>query len=89
MVIALLSLDLHFAMARSLKDKRMVLHGIKDRIGSDGTARGLNVAGPPEVVADYVRGFADLGIAEMIMIFRSPFDLETMSRLDEVRALLR
>src|SRR4029453_17804705 len=32
MVIALLSLDLHFAMARSLKDKRMVLHGIKDRI---------------------------------------------------------
>jgi uncharacterized protein len=32
MVVALLSLELHFAMAQSLKDKRMVLHGIKDRI---------------------------------------------------------
>jgi uncharacterized protein YlxP (DUF503 family) len=32
MVVALLSLELHFAMARSLKDKRMVLRGIKDRI---------------------------------------------------------
>jgi uncharacterized protein YlxP (DUF503 family) len=32
MVIALLSLELHFAVARSLKDKRMVLRGIKDRI---------------------------------------------------------
>jgi len=32
MVVALLSLELHFAMAQSLKDKRMVLRGIKDRI---------------------------------------------------------
>jgi uncharacterized protein YlxP (DUF503 family) len=32
MVIALLSLELHFEVARSLKDKRMVLRGIKDRI---------------------------------------------------------
>ena len=30
-------------------------HGIRGRIGSDGTPRGLNVGGPPEVVADYVR----------------------------------
>jgi uncharacterized protein len=32
MVIALLSLELHFPIARSLKDKRMILRGIKDRI---------------------------------------------------------
>jgi alkanesulfonate monooxygenase SsuD/methylene tetrahydromethanopterin reductase-like flavin-dependent oxidoreductase (luciferase family) len=63
-------------------------HGIRGRIGSDGTPRGLNAAGPPEVVADYVRQYESLGIAEVIWIFRNPFDLETMSRLGEVRALL-
>ena len=60
-------------------------HGIRGRIGSDGTPRLLNVGGPPEAVADYVRGFAALGIAEVIWIFRNPFDLETMARLAEVR----
>jgi alkanesulfonate monooxygenase SsuD/methylene tetrahydromethanopterin reductase-like flavin-dependent oxidoreductase (luciferase family) len=63
-------------------------HGIAGRIGADGTARGLNAGGPPEVVADYVREFEALGIAEVIWIFRNPFDLETMSRLGEVRAAL-
>jgi alkanesulfonate monooxygenase SsuD/methylene tetrahydromethanopterin reductase-like flavin-dependent oxidoreductase (luciferase family) len=63
-------------------------HGIAGRIGADGTARGLNSGGPPEVVADYVREFEALGIAEVIWIFRNPFDLETMSRLGEVRAAL-
>jgi uncharacterized protein YlxP (DUF503 family) len=38
MVVALLSLELHVPGARSLKDKRMVLRGIKDRL------RRLNVA---------------------------------------------
>lgn len=63
-------------------------HGIRGRIGSDGTPRGLNVGGPPELVADYVRQFEALGIAEAIWIFRNPFDTETMSRLNEVRAAL-
>jgi alkanesulfonate monooxygenase SsuD/methylene tetrahydromethanopterin reductase-like flavin-dependent oxidoreductase (luciferase family) len=64
------------------------LHGIRGRIGSDGTARGINVAGPPERVAGYVREFEALGVAEVMWIFRSPFDLETMSRLGQVRAAL-
>jgi alkanesulfonate monooxygenase SsuD/methylene tetrahydromethanopterin reductase-like flavin-dependent oxidoreductase (luciferase family) len=63
-------------------------HGTRGRVGSDGSARGMNVGGPPELVADYIRQFADLGIGEVIWIFRSPFDLETMSRLHEVRALV-
>ena len=53
------------------------------RVGSDDTERGLNVGGPPEAVANYLREFAALGIAEVIWVFRSPFDLETMSRLGE------
>jgi alkanesulfonate monooxygenase SsuD/methylene tetrahydromethanopterin reductase-like flavin-dependent oxidoreductase (luciferase family) len=63
-------------------------HGIQGRIGSDGTPRGLNVAGPPDVVAGYLRQFEALGVTEVIWIFRNPFDLETMARLAEVRARL-
>jgi alkanesulfonate monooxygenase SsuD/methylene tetrahydromethanopterin reductase-like flavin-dependent oxidoreductase (luciferase family) len=63
-------------------------HEIADRVGSDGSPRGLNAAGPPDVVAGYVRQFEALGIAEVIWIFRNPFDLETITRLGEVRAAL-
>jgi alkanesulfonate monooxygenase SsuD/methylene tetrahydromethanopterin reductase-like flavin-dependent oxidoreductase (luciferase family) len=63
-------------------------HGIGERFGSDGTELSLNVAGPPGKVADYLREFEALGIAEVMWIFRNPFDLETMARLPEVRAAL-
>jgi alkanesulfonate monooxygenase SsuD/methylene tetrahydromethanopterin reductase-like flavin-dependent oxidoreductase (luciferase family) len=63
-------------------------HGIQARIGSDGSPRGLNVAGPPEVVAGYVREFEALGVAEVVWILRNPFDLETMAGLGEVRSAL-
>ena len=63
-------------------------HGTRGRVGSDGTPPDLNAAGPPQVVADYVRRFEALGIAEVIWIFRDPFDLETMRRLPQVRAAL-
>ena len=33
MTIALLSIEIHIPMARSLKDKRMVLRRLKDRLG--------------------------------------------------------
>jgi alkanesulfonate monooxygenase SsuD/methylene tetrahydromethanopterin reductase-like flavin-dependent oxidoreductase (luciferase family) len=64
-------------------------HGIRGRVGSDGTPRTLGVGGPPSAVADYVRSFAGLGIDEVIWIFRNPFDLETMAGLAEVRAALK
>ena len=64
------------------------IHGIRGRIGSDGSARSLGVGGPPEMVADFVRAYARLGIEEVLWIFRNPFDLETIRRLDEVRATL-
>lgn len=64
------------------------IHGIRGRIGSDGSARSLGVGGPPEMVADFVRAYARIGIEEVLWIFRNPFDLETIRRLDEVRATL-
>jgi hypothetical protein len=40
-------------------------------------------------VADAMRRYEAIGVAEVMWTFRSPFDAETMARLPEVRALLR
>lgn len=66
----------------------LAAHGIVDRTGSDGSERTLNAAGPPDRIAAYVGEFEALGVAEVIWIFRNPFDLETIRRLPEVRAAL-
>jgi alkanesulfonate monooxygenase SsuD/methylene tetrahydromethanopterin reductase-like flavin-dependent oxidoreductase (luciferase family) len=64
-------------------------HGIHvERAGMDDTERGLNAGGPPDAVAAYVSQMADLGIGEVMWIFRDPFDLETLTRLPEVREAL-
>jgi len=63
-------------------------HGIRGRIGADGTPRGLAAGGPPSAVAEFLRPYVELGIDEVIWVFRSPFDLETIARLAEVRAAL-
>jgi F420-dependent oxidoreductase-like protein len=63
-------------------------HGLSGRVGSDGTPLGLNAAGPPEAIAAYVRRLAAIGIAEVMLTFRTPFDLETIRRIGEVRALI-
>ena len=57
-------------------------HGIAvERAGSDDTERGLNAGGPPEAVAAYLARMARLGISEVMWIFRSPWDHETIRRL--------
>jgi alkanesulfonate monooxygenase SsuD/methylene tetrahydromethanopterin reductase-like flavin-dependent oxidoreductase (luciferase family) len=60
-------------------------HGLRDRVDTDGDPRGVSAAGPPAVVVDHVREFERLGIREVIWVFRSPFDLETIARVAEVR----
>jgi F420-dependent oxidoreductase-like protein len=62
-------------------------HGIERR--RDGTERLPTAAGPAQVVADAMRRYEAIGVAEVMWTFRSPFDVETMARLPEVRALLR
>lgn len=74
--------------ARAAFDEIEELHQIRGRIGSDGSERGLGVGGPPELVADFMRQYATVGVEEVLWIFRSPFDLETIKRLGEVRALV-
>jgi F420-dependent oxidoreductase-like protein len=63
-------------------------HGLIGRIGADGTERGLTVGGSPDDVADYLDGYREIGIGEVIFVFRSPFDLETIDRIADVRAAL-
>jgi alkanesulfonate monooxygenase SsuD/methylene tetrahydromethanopterin reductase-like flavin-dependent oxidoreductase (luciferase family) len=65
-----------------------VRHGIVDQVGSDGGRRDLTLWGSPATVAEGVRGYAEVGVSEVIWIFRDPFDLETIERLGEVRAAL-
>jgi F420-dependent oxidoreductase-like protein len=63
-------------------------HGLAGRVAADGTGRGLTVGGSPGDVAAYLDGYRRLGIGEVVFVFRHPFDLETIGRLDEVRAAL-
>ena len=63
-------------------------HGLHGRIASDGTEHGLTVGGSPAEVAAYLRGYHDIGVGEVIVVFRDPFDLETIGRLGELREAL-
>ena len=69
-------------------DRMAVRHDIVDKVGSDGSPRGLTLWGPPASVAGGIRGYADVGVSEVMWVFRDPFDLETIERLGEVRAAL-
>jgi alkanesulfonate monooxygenase SsuD/methylene tetrahydromethanopterin reductase-like flavin-dependent oxidoreductase (luciferase family) len=53
----------------------------------DGEER-LDAAGTVEDVAMALRSLADVGFGHPIMIFRTPFDTETIERLPELRAAL-
>jgi hypothetical protein len=57
-------------------------------VAADGTGRGLTVGGSPGDVAAYLDGYRRSGIGEVAFVFRHPFDVETIGRLDEVRAAL-
>ncbi len=50
--------------------------------------RGLDAGGSLDEVAAALAGYRAVGFAHPILIFRSPFDFETMDRLPELRAML-
>lgn len=63
-------------------------HGLEGRVGSDGGDRGLTVGGTPAEVAAYLDGYRAIGVSEVGFVFRSPFDMETIERIGEVRNAL-
>ncbi len=50
--------------------------------------RALDAGGSLEEVAETLGAYRDVGFAHPVLIFRTPFDLETMDRLPELRARL-
>lgn len=62
-------------------------HGLY-RLDADDPERQLSAGGPPADVAARVAAFERIGIAEVMWIFRDPFDLATIRRLPDVRAAL-
>ena len=64
------------------------LHDLGGKLGSDGTGRGLTFGGPPGDFVELVRHYERVGLDEVILVFRHPFDLETIERVGEVRTAL-
>jgi alkanesulfonate monooxygenase SsuD/methylene tetrahydromethanopterin reductase-like flavin-dependent oxidoreductase (luciferase family) len=76
------------ADARDAWNQTASAHGVIGRVGADGGDRGLSVGGPPQDVAAFVDRYDALDVREVIVVFRSPFDHETIERLDELRQAL-
>jgi alkanesulfonate monooxygenase SsuD/methylene tetrahydromethanopterin reductase-like flavin-dependent oxidoreductase (luciferase family) len=63
-------------------------HGIVGRVAADGTERGLTIGGSPADVARYLAGYREAGTTAVIIVFRAPFDDETIERVGELREAL-
>ena len=63
-------------------------HSLDGRVAADGSDRGLTVGGSPPEVAAFLDGYRQIGVGEIIFVFRDPFDRESIERLGEVRAAL-
>ena len=74
------------AAAEEVWDEIARRHGIVGRVGADGLSRGLTVGGPPADIDDYLDGYREIGVGEVMFVFRSPFDLETIGRLGQLRS---
>jgi alkanesulfonate monooxygenase SsuD/methylene tetrahydromethanopterin reductase-like flavin-dependent oxidoreductase (luciferase family) len=65
------------------------IHDLEGKLGSDGSDRGLTFGGPPAAFVDLVHRYQEAGLDEIIVVFRNPFDMETMERIGEVKAGLQ
>jgi F420-dependent oxidoreductase-like protein len=59
-----------------------------DHNGTPDAGKVPTLLGPPALVADAIRPYVDLGFATIIVRLPAPYDLETIARIGEVRALL-
>jgi F420-dependent oxidoreductase-like protein len=74
--------------ALAVYDELAAIHGLEAKTGADSGARYVLLAGTPADIADRLSAYEAIGVDEVIWIFRKPFDLETISRIGEVRAAL-
>jgi alkanesulfonate monooxygenase SsuD/methylene tetrahydromethanopterin reductase-like flavin-dependent oxidoreductase (luciferase family) len=74
--------------AQEAFDAMAAIHGLAHKTGAPSGAKYVRLLGPPGLVTNVIREYADVGVDETIWIFRHPFDLETIERLGEVRQAL-
>jgi len=70
------------AAARSAYEATLAANGVADMGGA------IELLGPPELVADAIRPYRDLGFRTVIVRLPAPYDGETLARIGEVDALL-
>jgi alkanesulfonate monooxygenase SsuD/methylene tetrahydromethanopterin reductase-like flavin-dependent oxidoreductase (luciferase family) len=70
------------AAAEAARTERYTVNGIEDM------GPGPDLAGPPELVAEAIAPFRDLGFATVIARLPAPHDIETLARIGEVSDLL-
>ena len=56
--------------------------------GVENTGTGPHLAGPPEVIAEAIAPYRDLGFETVVFRLPAPFDHETIERMPEVAAAL-
>jgi F420-dependent oxidoreductase-like protein len=79
------SVNVNVVVRRSPDDARAAFRAVLDRHDPQPGEEALDAAGPPEDIARLVAAYAALGVDQVIWIFRSPWDLETIAALPAVR----
>jgi F420-dependent oxidoreductase-like protein len=82
------TVNLNVVIRRDRADAEAAWAGWRDRHLPVDTEKDLDVGGSIDDVARALAGYRDVGFEHPIMIFRTPFDFETLGRLPELRARL-
>ncbi len=70
------------AEASRALDAQLAHNGIADLAGAP------TLLGPPGLIADHLRPYRDLGMAEVVVRLPAPYDAETIEQIGEVRSAL-
>jgi F420-dependent oxidoreductase-like protein len=82
------TVNLNVVIRRDRDEAEAAWEGWLAAHGPQKDERGLSAGGSLEEVAAALARYRDVGFAHPIMIFRTPFDVETMDRLPELREAL-
>ena len=69
-------------------DAARAFRALCDANGTPDAGKVSTLLGPPELVADAIRPYVDLGFATIVVRLPAPYDGETIARIGEVRAAL-
>jgi F420-dependent oxidoreductase-like protein len=82
------SVNVNVVVRPSAREAQAAFDAVLDTHDPQPGEEALDVGGPPEDVARLVAAYAQLGVDQVIWVFRSPWDEETIAALPAVRAAL-